>query len=68
MVANFCAGGAAVNVLAAHVGARVVVVDVGRGALDSPTPPGLMRARSGAGTANLAVGAAMSIERPRGTP
>jgi len=29
MVANFCAGGAAINVLARQVGARVVVVDVG---------------------------------------
>ena len=29
MVANFCAGGAAINVLARHVGATVVVVDVG---------------------------------------
>ena len=29
MVANFCAGGAAINVLARHVGARVEVVDVG---------------------------------------
>ncbi|MHB8670761.1 MAG: nicotinate-nucleotide--dimethylbenzimidazole phosphoribosyltransferase [Acidimicrobiales bacterium] len=29
MVANFCAGGAAINVLAGAVGARVVVVDVG---------------------------------------
>ena len=29
MVANFGAGGAAVNVLARHVGAQVVVIDVG---------------------------------------
>ena len=29
MVRNFLSGGAAVNVLAAHVGARVVVVDLG---------------------------------------
>lgn len=29
MVVNFCAGGAAINVLARHVGARVEVVDVG---------------------------------------
>src|ERR1700737_2347715 len=27
MVANFCSGGAAINVLARHVGAKVVVVD-----------------------------------------
>src|ERR1700744_4819457 len=35
MVANFCAGGAAINVLARHVGASVVVVDVG---VASPIP------------------------------
>ena len=29
MVANFCAGGAAINVLARQHGARVLVVDVG---------------------------------------
>ena len=29
MVANFAAGGAAINVLSRHVGARVVVTDVG---------------------------------------
>ena len=29
MVANFCSGGAAINVLARHLGAEVVVVDVG---------------------------------------
>ena len=29
MVANFCAGGAAINVLARQAGARVLVVDVG---------------------------------------
>lgn len=43
MVANFCAGGAAVNVLARGVGARVVVVDVGVATPyrlpDPPAPP-----------------------------
>ncbi len=38
MVANFAAGGAAVNVLARTVGAAVVVVDVGV-ATDIPLPP-----------------------------
>ena len=46
MVANFVAGGAAINVLAATVGARVVVVDVG---VAGPIPDGRRRTRSGAG-------------------
>lgn len=64
MVANFGAGGAAVNVLARHVGAQVVVVDVGVAA-DLPDIPGLRRAKVRAGTDNLAKGPAMS-EREAG--
>jgi nicotinate-nucleotide--dimethylbenzimidazole phosphoribosyltransferase len=59
MVANFGAGGAAVNVLARHVGAQVVVVDVGV-ATDLPEIPGLRRTKVRAGTDNLAKGPAMS--------
>jgi nicotinate-nucleotide--dimethylbenzimidazole phosphoribosyltransferase len=62
MVANFCAGGAAINVLARHVGASVVVVDVG---VASPIPgdaPGLLRCNVRLGTANLAEGPAMSTD------
>jgi len=59
MVANFCAGGAAVNVLAAHVGVDVVVVDVGV-ATELPAAPGVRSARVRAGTANLAVVPAMT--------
>jgi len=60
MVANFVAGGAAVNVLAAQVGAAVVVVDVG---VANPVPdgPGLVRARVRPGTADLSKGPAMSV-------
>jgi len=61
MVANFAAGGAAVNVLADRVGARVVVVDVGVAA-PLPDLPGLRRAKVRAGTANLARGPAMTEE------
>jgi len=61
MVANFCAGGAAVNVLAEHVGADVVVVDVGV-ATDLPVTEGVRRARVRAGTRNLAVEPAMTRE------
>ena len=59
MVANFCAGGAAVNVLARQAGVDVVVVDVGVAA-DLPDAPGLLRRKVRAGTANLAVEPAMT--------
>jgi nicotinate-nucleotide--dimethylbenzimidazole phosphoribosyltransferase len=62
MVANFCAGGAAINVLARHAGASVVVVDVG---VASPIPGdahGLLRRNVRLGTANLAEGPAMSTD------
>jgi nicotinate-nucleotide--dimethylbenzimidazole phosphoribosyltransferase len=59
MVANFCAGGAAINVLARHAGADVVVVDVGVAATLEPAA-NLIQAKVRAGTANLAVEAAMT--------
>lgn len=61
MVANFCNGGAAINVLARQVGATVAVVDVGV-ATDVPDAPGLVRARVARGTADLATGPAMTLE------
>lgn len=59
MVANFLAGGAAVNVLARQVGAEVVVVDVG---VAGPVADGprLVRARVRDGTDDLAEGPAMT--------
>jgi nicotinate-nucleotide--dimethylbenzimidazole phosphoribosyltransferase len=59
MLLNFAAGGAAINVLARHVGAQVVVVDMG---VTEPLPSGLnIRARRiGPGTRNFTHGAAMS--------
>lgn len=59
MVENFLAGGAAVNVLARHAGARVVVADLGV-AHPLVGRPGLVDLRVGPGTANLARGAAMT--------
>lgn len=62
MVANFCAGGAAINVLARHAGADVIVIDVG---VATPIPldtPNLLRRNIRLGTANLAAGPAMSPE------
>ena len=65
MVANFCAGGAAINVLARHAGAVVTVVDVG---VATPIPgdaAGLVRRNVALGTKNLAVEAAMTAEQTR---
>ena len=65
MVANFCAGGAAINVLARHVGAQVVVVDVG---VATPIPTdsdALVRRNVAPGTRNLAVEPAMTPEEAR---
>ena len=65
MVANFGAGGAAINVLARHAGATVVVVDVGV-ATPIPAPDGTYRKRTVAsGTRNLAVEAAMTLAEAR---
>jgi nicotinate-nucleotide--dimethylbenzimidazole phosphoribosyltransferase len=59
MVENFLRGGAAVNVLARQAGARVVVADFG---VASPlgAGPGLVVRRVGPGTANFAIGPAMT--------
>jgi nicotinate-nucleotide--dimethylbenzimidazole phosphoribosyltransferase len=59
MVENFLTGGAAVNVLARHVGARVVVADFG---ITGPVldHPGLQQRRVAPGTANLTHGPALS--------
>jgi nicotinate-nucleotide--dimethylbenzimidazole phosphoribosyltransferase len=59
MVANFSAGGAAITVLARHLGVDVVVVDVGVAA-ELGELPGLRRSKIRAGTANLAKGPAMT--------
>jgi nicotinate-nucleotide--dimethylbenzimidazole phosphoribosyltransferase len=59
MVENLLRGGAAVNVLARHAGARVVVVDMGVAA-PVPAHPGLISSRIGAGTRNMAEGPAMT--------
>lgn len=61
MVYNFLAGGAGINVLARHVGARVVVVDIGV-ASDLKAQAGLIVKKIAYGTKNMARGAAMSRE------
>lgn len=62
MVYNFLRGGAAVNVLARHVGARVVVVDIGV-AQDLSPHPELINCKIDYGTKNFTKGPAMTKEQ-----
>lgn len=64
MVANFLAGGAAINTIARQVGATVVVVDAGV-ATDLDPHPQLVDGKVRRGTSNLAREAAMSEEDVR---
>ena len=59
MVANFLAGGAVVNAMAAQAGAEVCVVDVGVAA-DLEPAPGLLPRKVRAGTGDMTAGPAMS--------
>ena len=59
MVYNFLAGGAGINVLASHSGARVVVVDMAV-ASDLRTDPRLVIKKIAYGSKNMAKGPAMS--------
>lgn len=62
MVYNFINGGAAINVLARHTGADLVLVDVGVAA-DFPELPGLRSEKVAYGTQNIAKGPAMTKEQ-----
>jgi nicotinate-nucleotide--dimethylbenzimidazole phosphoribosyltransferase len=62
MVANFLRGGAAINVLAQHVGARVVIVDMGVAA-EMPPHSALVNQKVAPGTGNIAAGPAMTREQ-----
>lgn len=62
MVENFLHGGAAINVLGRHVGARVVIVDMGV-AVDIPPRPDLIQKKVAYGTANIARGPAMTRDQ-----
>lgn len=64
MVLNFLRGGAAINVLARHVGARVVVVDMGVAA-DFDEHPHLYRRKIAYGTQNMRHGPAMTEDQAR---
>ncbi len=61
MVLSFLNGGAAINVLARHVDARVVVVDMGVAHDFEPSPLLIVR-KIAHGTANMAQGPAMTPE------
>jgi nicotinate-nucleotide--dimethylbenzimidazole phosphoribosyltransferase len=52
MVLNFMQGGAAINVLARHVGAEITVVDIGVDA-DFSDMPGLLKRKIARGTRNM---------------
>ena len=61
MVYNFMRGGAAINVLARHVGARVIVVDMGVDA-ELPALPSLVSRKVRRGTLNFAQQSAMTMD------
>lgn len=73
MVANFLAGGAAINVLARQVGGEVVVVDVGvvgdveppTGADGAQSPTRLLARKVRRGTGDLSTGPAMTVAEAR---
>jgi nicotinate-nucleotide--dimethylbenzimidazole phosphoribosyltransferase len=62
MVLNFLHGGAAINVLARHVGARITIVDMGVAA-DMDAHPLLVVKKVAHGTANITKGPAMTREQ-----
>jgi len=64
MVANFLNGGAAINVLARHSGARVVVVDMGV-AVDLSPHPNLVIKKIAHSTHNIATGPAMDLNQAK---
>lgn len=61
MVANFARGGAAMSVLSRHVGAELVIVDIGV-AQDLPPLPGVLTRKVAYGTRNFTQGPAMTRE------
>lgn len=62
MVNNFLSGGAAINVLARHVGAQIVLVDMGV-VSDLSSLQGAKDRKIGHGTANMAQGPAMTTDQ-----
>lgn len=63
MVANFLAGGAAINVLSRAAGAELLVVDAGCVGDPFPAHPQMVHRRVADGTANFVLGPAMTEEQ-----
>lgn len=61
MVLNFLHGGAAINALARHAGAEVVVVDIG--VAETLEHPNLLSRKVAPGTANMTTGPALTPEQ-----
>ncbi|HJX13754.1 MAG TPA: nicotinate-nucleotide--dimethylbenzimidazole phosphoribosyltransferase [Dehalococcoidales bacterium] len=64
MVANFLRGGAGINVLARHAGARIIFVDMGV-ASDLPPHPQLVVKKVDYGTKNMCLGPAMTLAQAK---
>jgi len=62
MVYNFVSGGAAINVLARHVGAKIILVDMGV-AFDLESSPQLVDLKIDYGTQNMTKGPTMTLEQ-----
>jgi nicotinate-nucleotide--dimethylbenzimidazole phosphoribosyltransferase len=62
MVLNFIHGGAAINALAGHIKARILVVDMGI-AFEFEPHPGLVSNKIAKGTQNMLEGPAMTLEQ-----
>ena len=62
MVYNFLRGGAGINVLARHANAEIVILDAGVAA-DLPPHPQLRAVKVAPGTANMALGPAMTRDQ-----
>ena len=62
MVLNFLGGGAAISVLARHAGADIIILDAGVAA-DLEPNPALRSVKIARGTANMAVGPAMTRQQ-----
>lgn len=61
MVLNFLQGGAAINILASRIGARVIIVDMG--VIDMQPLPGLLCKMIDSGTKNMAREPAMTYQQ-----
>lgn len=61
MLSNFAKGGAAINVLARHIGAKIVVIDMGV-AKEIEPHPAIVNKKVNYGTADFSKGPAMSKE------